>query len=70
MLCFLRMLCFLYFCSVCGQLLLSRGWRIQVVDKNATRRRLALGGHLCESVRIRVLLPWDVVELQTSESAF
>ena len=70
MLCFLRMLCFLYFCSVCGQLLLSRGRRIQVVDENATGRRLVLGGHFCESIRIGVLLLWDVVELQTTESAF
>ena len=37
---------------------------------NATGCRLALGGHLCESVCIGVLLPWDVVELQTSEFPF
>ena len=67
---FLRMLCFLCFCSVCGRLLLSRRQRIQVIDENAAGRRLVLGGHFCESIRIGVLLLWDVVELQTTESAF
>jgi len=51
------MLCFLCFCPVCGQLLLSRGRLIQVVDENAAGRQLALGGHFCESIHIDVLLP-------------
>jgi hypothetical protein len=47
-----------------------RRWCIQAVDKNAVGCRLSFGGHLCESISIRVLLPWDVVELQTPESPF
>ena len=69
-LCFLRMLCLLYFCFVCGQLLFSHGRRIQVVEENTAGRGRALGGHFCENIHIRVLLPWNMVELQIPESAF
>ena len=70
MLYFLRMLCFLCFCLVCGRLSFTRRRHVQVVEKNTAGCRLALGGHFCESVCVRVLLPWDVVELQTLESPF
>ena len=70
MLYFLRMLCFLCFCLVCGLLSFTCRRRVQVIDKNTAGCRLALGGYFCESVRIRFLLPWDVVELQTPKSPF
>ena len=70
MLCFLCMLYFPCFCLDYGQLLLSHRRRVQVVDENAAGCRIALGGHFCESVRVGVLFPWDVVELQTLESPF
>ena len=70
MLCFICMLSFPYFCLVCGWLFFSRRRRVQVIDENAVGCRIALGGHLCDSIRIGVFLPWDVVELQTPESPF
>ena len=70
MLYFLHMLYFLCFCLVCGLLSFTCRRRVQVIDENAAGRRLALGGHFRESVHVRVLLPWDVVELQAPKSPF
>ena len=70
MLDFLRMLCSLREGLVRSRRLLLHRWRVQVVDKNTTGDRLALGGHLCDSVRVGVFLLRDVVKLQAPELSF